>query len=166
MWPAGAGQRVDPKGKSDMSNTRCDELFQTMVESVGVKAFAANMEISTRQVYRMLTGAQPNPVARFCEVIAAGESVQARAVLDYLCQRQGGYFVLLTEDLSLASVNAVKESAEAIVAISEGRPVRVTVKEIREAIAALAALETLLQSGKVKSLSPLVGKGGALPAGT
>ena len=44
-----------------------------------------------------------------------------------------------------AGVKAVKEAAEAIVAITEGGPVRMTVKEIRDAIAALAALEKLLK---------------------
>jgi hypothetical protein len=54
----------------------------------------------------------------------------------------------ILENLAAANVNAVKESAEAIVAISEGRSVRVTVKEIREAIAALAALERRLSQGE------------------
>ena len=128
-----------------MSYARCDELFEAMTESVGVKAFAANMGLSARQVHRMLAGSQPNPVRRFCEALAACEGLAADAVLDYACQRRGGYFVPMGEDLQAANVNAVKESAEAIVAIMEGRSPRVTVKEIREAISALASLEQRIE---------------------
>ena len=130
-----------------MSDDRCAELFEAMVQSVGVKVYAANMNLSTRQVYRMLNGVQPNPVDRFGAALRACQDLSAVAALDYLCQREGGYFVRRTNDLDIASVNAIKESAEAIVAISEGRPPRVTIKEIREAISALAALEDCLASG-------------------
>jgi hypothetical protein len=129
-----------------MSELRQDELFEALVESVGVKAFAANIGLSTRQIHRMLNGTQPNPVGRLREAIAAGEPAIGDQALDWLCRQCGGYFVRLATDLAKANVNAVKESAEAIVAISEGRSVRVTVKEIREAIAALAALEQRLTS--------------------
>ena len=128
-----------------MAHTRCDELFEAMTESVGVKAFAANMGLSTRQVHRMLNGSQPNPVSRMHESLAACDEPAAAAALDYLCQQRGGHFVTLADDLDMAGANAVKESAEAIVAIVEGRDPRVTVREIREAIAALAALEQRLQ---------------------
>lgn len=124
-----------------MSEIRHDELFEAMVNSVGVKAFAANIGLSTRQIHRMLSGTQPNPVRRFCEAIGACDGPIADEALDGLCRYCGGYFVRLATDLAKANVNAVKESAEAIVAISEGRSPRVTIKEIREAIAALAALE-------------------------
>jgi hypothetical protein len=127
-----------------MSEDPCDELFEAMVESVGVKAYAANMGLSSRQVHRMLNGAQPNPIRRMALALVAGASPAGHAALDCLCRRMGGYFVRLTEDLSSANVNAVTESAEAIVAISEDRSPRITVKEIREAIAALAALESRL----------------------
>jgi len=128
-----------------MSDARCDELFEAMVESVGVKRFALNIGLSTRQIYRMLNGVQPNPVGRLCKALVACEGLTAQAALDAICQRHGGYFLPRVESLDVANVNAVTESAEAIVAISEGRPPRVTVKEIREAIAALAALERTLE---------------------
>ncbi len=130
-----------------MSENVHDELFEAMVESVGVKAFAANMGLSTRQIHRMLNGAQPNPVARIAAALAAGERDVAEKALDRLCRQFDGYFVRLATDLESANVNAVKESAEAIVAITENRSVRITVREIREAIAALAALEHRLLNG-------------------
>lgn len=145
-----------------MSTARYDELFEAMVESVGVKAFATSMSISARQVYRMLNGAQPNPIKRFNEAIIACEGPSRELTLDYLCQQQGGYFVRRTENLNAASVNAVKESAEAIIAISEGRPPKVTIKEIREAIAALAALERRLQSGPVDLAGMAASASGAI----
>ena len=127
-----------------MSDGRCEELFEAMVDSVGVKAFAGNMDLSTRQIHRMLNGVQPNPIQRFREAVHACEGLTGDAALDYLCRLRDGYFVRLPEDLTFANANAVKESAEAIVAISEGRSPRVTIKEIREAISALAALERKL----------------------
>jgi len=124
-----------------MGDIRCDELFEALVDSVGVKAFAANLGLSSRQVHRMLSGTQPNPVRRLRDALAAGDGMVSMTVLDYLCAEHGGYFVPLDIELDVADVNAVKESAEAIVAITEGRSTRVTVKEIREAVSALAALE-------------------------
>ncbi len=131
-----------------MSDLRCDELFGEMVESVGVKAFAGEMSLSTRQIHRMLNGTQPNPVARFHDAVNACEGFTGDAVMDHLCRVRGGYFMRILENLAAANVNAVKESAEAIIAISEGRSVRVTIKEIREAIAALAALERRLSEAQ------------------
>ncbi len=129
-----------------MSLRRSEQLFEALVDSAGgPKAFASNMGLSPRQVQRMLAGAQPNPVQRLGEALAAGAKGEAAAVLDHLCEPYNGYFVPLDGDLDDAGVNAVKEAAEAIVAIAEGGSVRMTVREIREAIAALAALEKLLK---------------------
>lgn len=127
-----------------MSDDCAQELFEAMVESVGVKAFAANMDLSTRQIHRMLNGAQPEPVARTVRTLQAAEPTEAEAALDYVCARMGGYFVRTIDNLAVANVNAVKECAEAIVAISEGQSPRVELKEIREAISALASLERRL----------------------
>jgi hypothetical protein len=127
-----------------MSDRACDELFEAMVESVGIKAFAAGMGLGTRQVHRMLNGTQPNPIARFVEAMKACEGLTAQASVDYVCRAAGGYFVRHLERLDQASVNAVKEAAEAIVAISEGEAPKMEIKEIREAISALAALEHVL----------------------
>jgi hypothetical protein len=130
---------------SDASRRDCESLFEEMVESVGVKAFAGGLGLSTRQVYRMLNGVQPNPVDRFRGCLLATSPTAARQTLDFLCAEHGGYFAPVADDIGAAEVNAVKESAEAIVAITEGRSVRVTVKEIREAIGALAGLEHRLR---------------------
>ena len=131
-----------------MSERRYDELFEAMIESVGIKAFAADIGLSTRQIHRMLNGVQPNPIRRMAHALAACRGAEAEVALDWLCHGMDGYFVRLPDGLERANVNAVKESAEAIVAISEGRSVRVTVKEIREAISALAALEKRLREGR------------------
>ncbi|MFB3891756.1 MAG: hypothetical protein ACE15C_07005 [Phycisphaerae bacterium] len=127
-----------------MSDQRCDELFEAMVESVGVKAFAAAIGVTARQVHRMLSGAQANPLARFCDAMGACTRQAAEAVLSDLCRRQGVYWIRVPESLKAANLNAVKESAEAIVAITEGRSIQTEVNEIRQAIAALSALERVL----------------------
>ena len=134
-----------------MSDDRTRELFEAMVESVGVKAFAANMDLSTRQIHRMLNGAQPEPLARTVGALQAAEPAEGEAALDYVCSRMGGYFIRTIDNLPVANVNAVKECAEAIVAISEGQSPRVELKEIREAISALASLERRLTRGDLPS---------------
>lgn len=119
-------------------------VFEAMVESVGIKSFAGTMGLSTRQIHRMLNGAQPNPVERFIDATRACEGLTAQAAVDFICMHAGGHFVPRLMDIQKANVNAVKESAAAIVAISENRVLRVEIREIREAISALAALERLL----------------------
>lgn len=127
-----------------MPAQRSEQLFEAMVESVGVKAFAAEMDLSTRQIHRMLNGAQANPIQRFIECLACCEGLTAQGALDFVCEQRDGYFVQRADDLKAANVNAVKESAEAIVAISEGKASRITIREIRDAISALASLEQAL----------------------
>ena len=128
-----------------MSADHAEEIFEAMVESVGIKAYASTIGLSTRQIHRMLNGSQPNPIQRFVEAVQACEGLTAQQAVDFVCRQAGGYFVVHIEDMAKANVNAVKESAEAIVAISENRTPRITIKEIREAISALAALERLLE---------------------
>lgn len=127
---------------------RCDEIFEAIVQATGVKAFAAKLGLSTRQVHRMLSGAQPNPLSRFCDVLHACDQQSAEAVLSAVCRAMDVYWIRVPQDLKSANLNAVKESAEAIVAISEGRSVQTTVREIRQAIAALSALERMLDQEK------------------
>lgn len=115
-------------------------LFRRMVESVGVKRFAAELGVSTRQINRILAGVQPNPVHRLLMSLQACTPDVGDAVLDHICQEMGGYFVREEGSLDSASVNAVRECAEAIAAISDGQISRVDQIEIREAIAALIAL--------------------------
>lgn len=132
---------------SESCQAKCDRLFGEMVESVGVKAFAAKLGMSSRQVHRMLSGSQPNPLRRFCEVLQACPQAKAEAAMSCLCRQMGMYWVRVPTTLAEANLNAVKEAAEAIVAIMEGRSVDTAVQEIREAIAALSALERALDKG-------------------
>jgi hypothetical protein len=113
--------------------------FTAMVESVGVKRFAAAMGLSTRQINRMLSGAQPNPVERMIRCIQSADPEVGDKVLDFVCQEMGGHFVRM-EAFDAAAVNAVKECAEAIAAISDGHVSSVDLGEIRDAINALSGL--------------------------
>jgi hypothetical protein len=115
-----------------------------MVESVGIKAFAAAMGVSTRQVHRMLNGAQPNPLERFCRAMESCDPKTAERALSHVCRQSGVYWIRVPASMKAANLDAVKEAAQAIVAITEGRSVAVEVREIREAIAALAAVEKKL----------------------
>jgi hypothetical protein len=121
--------------------------FNALVESVGVKRFAMNIGLSTRQVNRILSGVQPNPVHRLIRCLQSAEAEVGDRVLDYVCQEMGGHFVR-HEAISEASVNAVRESAEAIAAISDGHIDQKDVREIREAISALSGLIMSLREAK------------------
>lgn len=123
--------------------------FRRLVESVGVKRFADSLGISTRQVNRILAGVQPNPVHRLLRSLQATQTDCGDATLDYVCQEMGGYFVRESGAIDDASVNAVKECAEAIAAISEGQITEVTEREIREAISALISLSRLAQERRI-----------------
>ncbi len=113
--------------------------FAELVNSVGVKRFAQSLGLSTRQVNRILSGAQPNPVERLLRCLQSADPELGDHVLDYVCQEMGGHFVR-HEAFDDATVNAVKECAEAIAAISDGHVSDLDVREIREAISALSSL--------------------------
>lgn len=113
--------------------------FAALVEGVGVKRFAAALGLSTRQVNRILSGVQPNPVERLIRSLQAASPEVGDRTLDFVCQEMGGHFVR-HERLDPAAVNAVKECAEAIAAISDGNLTELDVKEVREAISALSSL--------------------------
>jgi hypothetical protein len=113
--------------------------FAELVESIGVKRFAACMGLSVRQINRMLSGAQPNPVERIVRCLQSAAPENGDRVLDFICQELGGHFVR-HESQDEAMVNAVRECAEAIAAISDGQICEADVKEIREAISALSSI--------------------------
>jgi hypothetical protein len=135
---------------SDTSADRVSrERFANLVNSVGVKKFAAAMGLSTRQVNRMLSGAQPNPIERLIRSIQSAEPDAGDRVLDEVCQEMGGHFVRM-EAFDAAAVNAVKECAEAIAAISDGQISQLDVREIRDAINALSSLIISMNEKKKK----------------
>ena len=113
--------------------------FAEMVESVGVKSFANALGLSTRQINRILAGSQPNPIERFILCLQGAKPEAGDGAIDYICQELGGHFVR-HEAMDTAAVNAVKECAEAIAAISDGQISDLDIKEVREAISALSGL--------------------------
>jgi len=118
--------------------------FASLVESTGIKRFSSTLGISTRQVNRILSGAQPNPVERLIRSLQGAAPDIGDRVLDFICQEMGGHFVR-HEGFDDAAVNAVRECAEAIAAISDGQITDLDIKEIREAISALSGLITSLR---------------------
>jgi class 3 adenylate cyclase len=130
------------------------EQFAHMVDSVGIKVFSAEIGLSTRQVNRILSGAQPNPVTRLLKCLQASLPEAGDAVLDSIAQEMGGYFVRDEGTLDEAAVQAVKECAEAIAAISDGHISKPDEIEIREAIAALMALSRLVRETGKRDFTP------------
>ena len=124
---------------NDPLREEASRRFADLVNSVGVKRLAQSLGLSTRQINRILAGAQPNPVERLLRSLQSAEPEIGDRVLDYVCQELGGHFVR-HEAFDEATVNAVKECAEAIAAISDGHVSELDVKEIREAISALSGL--------------------------
>jgi len=128
----------------DTINREATEQFQSMVQSVGIKRFAADIGLSTRQVNRILSGAQPNPIERLVRCLQCCDPRIGDPVIDYLCRQMGGFFIR-EELVESASLNAVKECAEAIAAISDGEISRMDEIEIREAVEALISLAKAVQ---------------------
>jgi hypothetical protein len=137
----------DRQPDSGVLADECRRQFGALVEAAGIKRFAASMNLSTRQVNRMLSSAQPNPVERLIRCLQAVDAATGDRVLDYICQELGGHFVR-QEGLNEAAVNAVKECAEAIAAISDGQVNEVDMKDIREAISALSSLILALRDDR------------------
>ena len=136
-------QRTNP----DLSKDECLQHFASLVDCVGIKRFACSIGVSTRQVNRILSGAQPNPIERLIRCLQATDPGIGDRVIDYVCQELGGHFVR-QETISDAAVNAVRECAEAIAAISDGQVTAVDMKEIREAINALSSLIFALRESR------------------
>ena len=136
---------VDDQGFHD-DRLKDDSLrrFAELVSSVGVKRFAASLGLSTRQINRILAGAQPNPIERLVRSLQCADAEVGDQLLDYICQEMGGHFVRM-ESIDAGVVNAVKECAEAIAAISDGQVSKMDIKEIREAISALESLSQAIQ---------------------
>ena len=135
---------TDDYHESDLCET-CLRHFADIVESIGVKRFAASLGLSTRQVNRILSGAQPNPIERLIRSLQAVSPEVGDKALDFICQEMGGHFVRL-EDLDMATMNAVKECAEAIAAISDGHISEMDIQEVREAISALQSVSMSLRN--------------------
>jgi hypothetical protein len=117
-----------------------DIWFRHMVDSVGIKVFADQLDLTTRQVNRMLAGAQPNPVRRLIRCMQACDPATGDATLAFICKELGGHFVKDEPTISDALSNAVRECAEAIAALSDGEISKDGEREVREAIAALLAV--------------------------
>ncbi len=113
--------------------------FTELVNSIGVKRFSQALRLSTRQVNRIISGAQPNPLERLVRSLQAADPEVGDRVLDFVCQEMGGHFVR-HEALDAATINAVRECAEAIAAISDGQINDIDLREIRDAISALSTL--------------------------
>jgi len=115
--------------------------FRRMVESVGVKRFSSCMSLSTRQINRMLSGAQPNPVERVVRSLQSCHPDVGDEALGFICQEAGGQFVKdESPELDASAAEAVRECAEAIAAIADGEVSRVDEREVREAVSALTGL--------------------------
>ncbi len=132
---SGAGSRIDDAEFEDA----CLARFAELVESVGVKRFSASLGISTRQVNRILSGVQPNPIARLIRGLQAATPEAGERVLDFIAAEMGGHFVP-RQDEDAAMTSAIKEAAEAIAALSDGKVDEDDRREIREAISALESV--------------------------
>jgi hypothetical protein len=140
---------IEPQGPSEFSRIAHRHLAE-MVESVGIKRFATSMQMSTRHVNRTLSGAAPNPIERLIRMVQSASPEAGDRCLDFLCQEVGGHFVR-HEALDNATVNAVRECAEAIAAISDGHISNLDIRDIREAIAALSSLILNLRDSSADS---------------
>lgn len=68
-------------------------MFESVVRETGLVQFCEAIRLVRRQVNRMLSGAQPNPINRMIATIHAAESKAARRAMQYLCDEIGGSFI-------------------------------------------------------------------------
>src|SRR5207248_1977005 len=95
--------------QTDPLKDECLRQFAELVEtSGGTKSFADCLDLTTRQVNRILAGSQPNPIERLIRCVQGAPTEVGDRVIDYICQELGGHFVR-EETLNAASVNAVRE---------------------------------------------------------
>ena len=134
-----------PEKSSEYFEIACLQHFAALVESVGVKRFSAAMNLSTRQVNRILSATQPNPIERLIKSLQSADVEVGDRTLDFLCGEMGGHFVRSINNDD-AILNAVKECAEAIAAISDGKVDESDRREIREAISALESVLSVPRS--------------------
>src|SRR5262245_27597313 len=100
-WYAARDQRHPRSGGSPMPdasrNRHADpeplRRFSELVESVGIKRFSVALGLSTRQINRMRSGAQSNPVELLIRCLQCAEAEAGDRVLDFVCQEVGGHFV-------------------------------------------------------------------------
>ena len=140
-------ERTGPEKSSERFETDCLQHFAALVESVGVKRFSAAMDLSTRQINRILNAAQPNPIERLIKSLQSADVEVGDRTLDFLCGEMGGHFVRSINNDD-AILNAVKECAEAIAAISDGKVDESDRREIREAISALESVLSVPSSSR------------------
>ena len=76
----------------DALHDDCRRHFAELVDGTGIKRFASSLNVSTRQVNRMLSNAQPNPIERLIRCLQAVQPEIGDRVLDYICQELGGHF--------------------------------------------------------------------------
>lgn len=133
------------RGDSDDLSVQSAGKFRAMVESVGVKRFAADMDLSTRQINRMLSGAQPNPVERIVRCLQSCDAEIGDETLEFICQETGGHFVKDVGSFDRSSSETLRRAADAVASAAEDRNAQVSEREVREAISALIALLGVVQ---------------------
>lgn len=83
--------RTNPRGYD--AARRDLAVFERMVRATGTPRYSERIGLVRRQVNRMLSCAQPNPVNRLLIAIEAADPEAGREVIEYICQELGGRFV-------------------------------------------------------------------------
>ncbi|MGP1347736.1 MAG: hypothetical protein ACTS3F_13850 [Phycisphaerales bacterium] len=69
------------------------EQFEALVQSVGVHGYAARVGLHRRQINRMRSGAQPNPINRLLLALEAATPDARKSAAEYLCAQLNARFV-------------------------------------------------------------------------
>jgi hypothetical protein len=97
------------------------KAFESLVRETGLARFCDSIRLVRRQVNRMLSGAQPNPVNRMIATVQAAEHNAAQRVMGYVCQQVGGAFVPAPTATDPAERRAVEALSRCAVAAA-GQP--------------------------------------------
>lgn len=111
---------------------RSDEVLREAVESIGVKALAAHLKLSSALVYKWCqphdpedpdAGGARNPLDRLADIY---EATHAPELINWICNRAGGFFASNPEidartfdaELLVGTQRLVKEFSDMLEAVS------------------------------------------------
>lgn len=140
-----ANRTMNDRAPEDGLSKQAKYCFEDLVHSIGIKRFAQSLGVSTRQVNRMLSGAQPNPVERLIRSLQSADAETGNRVLDFICEELGGHFVR-GDALSEETLQSVHDCAARLAKMQFESRDDEAMQHMRETVEALTTVITSLRA--------------------
>lgn len=144
-WGLAANRMMNDRGPEDGLSHQAKHCLEHLVHSIGVKRFAQSLGVSTRQVNRMLSGAQPNPVERLIRALQSADPEAGNRALDFICEELGGRFVR-GEALNDETLKSVNDCAAKLAKMQFESRDDETVRHMRETVETLSTVIASLRT--------------------